>query len=205
MNMLIAIEGLDGSGKSTVAAQLAAKINATHVFLPGATKVGKAIRGILFGTQVNTRMMERDTASALFLADFIEAQAKIIWPSLRRGHVVCDRWGWISDLAYGGSGLYGAYAKSEIAIPDHVYVLTANPDTLCERISRREKPEQQNKAWSGRERMLQIQQKYEEIMPTLPYPYTIIDTSGTQSHEVVEQIIKAQFPAHVREEFGVTE
>ena len=47
---LIALEGIDGCGKSTQAALLADRLDAVSTFEPGATPLGGALRALLLGT-----------------------------------------------------------------------------------------------------------------------------------------------------------
>lgn len=108
--VFISFEGIDGSGKSTVAARVAEAVRATgqDVVLtrePGGTDIAEAIRGVILGAAAAG--MEAETETLLFSAARAELVAKLIEPSLQRGAiVVTDRFA-DSTLAYqwGGRGL----------------------------------------------------------------------------------------------------
>lgn len=96
---LIAISGGEGSGKTSVIAELKRRHPALVVTRePGATPVGEAIRSILLDQQ------ELDPAPLtelfLFFADRAEHLTKVVEPSLARGkNVVTDRY-WMDTYAY---------------------------------------------------------------------------------------------------------
>jgi len=93
--MFVVLDGIDGCGKSTQAAQLAARLGREsgsrvhHLREPGSTRLGEALRALLLG---------RDHApiprveTLLFAAARAQMLAEIVAPALLRGeHVVCER------------------------------------------------------------------------------------------------------------------
>lgn len=109
---LITIEGIDGSGKSSLAKLLVRRLISNNnpaicTAEPTSSAIGRMLREIL---QSNQR---KDNAwlaveAAYFFADRIEHNAKVIQPALTSGnHVVCDRY----DL---GTLVYQAADKSQI-------------------------------------------------------------------------------------------
>ena len=99
---LIAVEGIDGSGKSTQARLLAASLNVLHTFQFGATDVGAVIRQVLLDTD-NDELDDRAEA-LLIIADKAQHVAEIVDPALQAGRdVVTDRFT-ASALAYQGYG-----------------------------------------------------------------------------------------------------
>jgi dTMP kinase len=98
--MLIAFEGGEGTGKSTQARLLAARLGAVLTFEPGGTPLGAELRGLLLdGDDVDAR-----AEALLMAADRAEHCAEVIRPALERGvHVVTDRYLY-SSLAYQGYG-----------------------------------------------------------------------------------------------------
>jgi dTMP kinase len=98
--MLIAFEGGEGTGKSTQARLLAARLGAVLTFEPGGTPLGAELRGLLLGgDDVGAR-----AEALLMAADRAEHCAEVIKPALDRGvHVVTDRYLY-SSLAYQGYG-----------------------------------------------------------------------------------------------------
>ena len=99
---LIALEGIDGCGKSTQAGLLAERLGALLTFEPGATRLGASLR---------TLLLDRDqpspgerTEALLLAADRAQHVAEVIRPALDRGDwVVTDRFS-ASTLAYQGYG-----------------------------------------------------------------------------------------------------
>jgi dTMP kinase len=102
----IALEGVDGCGKSTQAAQLATALRtAGHTVVetrePGGTAIGEAVRGIVLDSGGE---MAPVAEALLFAAARAQHVAKVIRPALVSGTwVVCDRFV-DSSLAYQGAG-----------------------------------------------------------------------------------------------------
>ena len=99
---LIAVEGVDASGKSTQARMLAHSLGAEFTFQFGATGVGEVIRDVLLDP-ANDSVDDRAEA-LLIIADKAQHVAEIVGPALRSGRdVVTDRFT-ASTLAYQGYG-----------------------------------------------------------------------------------------------------
>ena len=105
--VFIAIEGIDGSGKSSVARKLATALRvAGNVVVltrePGGTEAGTHIRALLLDTN---RSVCPKTELLLMCADRAEHVTKVIVPALKAGSIViCDRFA-DSTRAYQGYGL----------------------------------------------------------------------------------------------------
>ena len=88
----ITLEGIDGAGKSSHLAFIAARINARGIEAvttrePGGTTLGEKIRSIVLNEK-----MHGDTETLLMFASRTEQLAQIIRPALMRGAwVLCDR------------------------------------------------------------------------------------------------------------------
>ena len=99
---LIAVEGVDASGKSTQARLLADSLGAVVTFQFGATNVGAVIRRVLLDP-ANDSLDDRAEA-LLIIADKAQHVAEVVGPALRSGRdVVTDRFT-ASTLAYQGYG-----------------------------------------------------------------------------------------------------
>ncbi len=104
--MFVVVEGIEGSGKSTLVAGLGARLKAEKKNVvvtrePGGTRLGDAVRGIFLD-----RSLAIDPLAEAFLVNAARAQhvAEVIRPALARdGIVVCDRFT-DSTLAYQGYG-----------------------------------------------------------------------------------------------------
>ncbi|HEX4245359.1 MAG TPA: dTMP kinase [Acidimicrobiales bacterium] len=99
---LIALEGIDGCGKSTQAALLADHLGARLTFEPGATPVGAALRQLLLSPALPDVTPRAE--ALLMAADRAQHVADVIEPLLAEGvSVVTDRFTG-STLAYQGYG-----------------------------------------------------------------------------------------------------
>lgn len=140
--MLISFEGVDGSGKSTQAALLAAALRADgrSVVLtrePGGTSLGERVRSLLLGGESMSPWAE----AALFAAARAELVAEVVRPALERGDiVVCDRYV-DSSLAYQGIarglGLEAVLELNRLAtgnlLPDRTFLLALPPEDALAR------------------------------------------------------------------------
>lgn len=103
----IALEGIDGSGKSTQAAMLADALEVrghtvVRVREPGGTPLGEAVRGLLLDTPPGS--MGAVAEACLFAASRAELVRRVVRPGVADGAwVVCDRY-LGSSLAYQGVG-----------------------------------------------------------------------------------------------------
>ena len=99
----IALEGWEGSGKSTQAELLAASRDAVLTREPGGTELGASLRGLLLHAEGGTAPTDRAEA-LMFAADRAQHVAHVIAPALAAGRdVVTDR-SYGSTLAYQGYG-----------------------------------------------------------------------------------------------------
>ena len=98
----IALEGAEGTGKSTHAARLATHLGAVLTRETGGTDIGARIRAILHDTSA-THLTHRAEA-LLIAADRAQHVEEVVAPALAAGrHVVSDR-SVYSTLAYQGYG-----------------------------------------------------------------------------------------------------
>jgi dTMP kinase len=99
---LLALEGIDGCGKSTQARAVAGALGAMLTHEPGATPVGKALRSILLDRDAPALSLR--TEALLMASDRAEHVATVLEPALAAGHwVVSDRYSG-STIAYQGYG-----------------------------------------------------------------------------------------------------
>ena len=99
---LIALEGIDGCGKSTQAAALAEVLGAQLTFEPGATPVGARLRELLLAPDAAPPSPRAE--ALLMAADRAEHVARVLEPALAAGEwVVSDRYAG-STIAYQGYG-----------------------------------------------------------------------------------------------------
>jgi dTMP kinase len=99
---LIALEGIDGCGKSTQAKLLSARLDALLTFEPGATGLGASLRRLLLEPGQPT--VSPGAEALLMAADRAQHVAEVVQPTLDAGTwVVTDRFS-ASTLAYQGFG-----------------------------------------------------------------------------------------------------
>ncbi|HEY1733584.1 MAG TPA: dTMP kinase [Acidimicrobiales bacterium] len=99
---LIALEGIDGCGKSTQARRLAEALGAELTHEPGATELGRALRRLLLDPHGGTPVPRAE--ALLMVADRAQHVAEVVAPALADGRwVVTDRFTG-STLAYQGWG-----------------------------------------------------------------------------------------------------
>jgi len=122
----ISLEGVDGAGKSTHAAWLAAALAARgHRVVktrePGGTALGEALRSVLL-----TEPMTRETEALLMFAARREHVATVITPAIERGDwVVCDRF---TDATYAYQGGGHGVAREFLDVLARLVHAHCNPD-----------------------------------------------------------------------------
>ncbi len=98
----VALEGGEGSGKSTQARLLAASTGALLTREPGGTKLGGELRRLLLDPAAG--VIDARAEALLMAADRAQHIAEVVRPALEKGeHVVSDRSA-LSFLAYQGAG-----------------------------------------------------------------------------------------------------
>lgn len=138
----VALEGVDGSGKSTVGKALVARLagageEAILVREPGGTEVGEVVRTLL----LESDSLDDWAEVFLFAAQRAELARDVIAPALRSGTwVVSDRT-YYSSIAYQGRARGLGEEKVRLinetgldgTIPDYVFVLDVEPDVALAR------------------------------------------------------------------------
>jgi dTMP kinase len=162
--MFVVVEGVDGSGKSSLVRTLAEALTARGrdpVVLrePGSTPVGERVRALLLDPALGA--IDALTEALLFSAARAETVRRLIRPALQAGRtVVLDRY-FFSTLAYqGGGGGADLEALAQISraatrdlLPDLVLLLDLPTDAAARRRRRRpDRIEGQDSAYHARVR-----------------------------------------------------
>jgi len=141
----LALEGGDGSGKTTVASALAGRLEARGdqvvvVREPGGTELGEKVREIV----LDSDHVDRWAEVFLFAAQRSQLARDVVLPALERGAwVITDR-SYYSSIAYQGRarglGQETVRQINEVGLegvePDHVFVLVVDPSTALGRQKR---------------------------------------------------------------------
>ncbi|MYE87627.1 AAA family ATPase [Candidatus Poribacteria bacterium] len=191
----IVIEGLDATGKSTLAGKLAKRLNATLLKCPARLKAPDLSEGNLRSYFDNRPPLQRRAyyrAANLIASE----QAEI---ALQNSHVVMDRY-WTSTVAFAAldddSDLdqewQGRYPP-ELRKPDVVILLTVDEENRTKRMRERGEPvtdEEQNLAEDvvHREDVLRVYRRFDPIE---------VDTSRLAPDAVLEVVFAALKKSHI--------
>ncbi|CAN5858834.1 dTMP kinase [soil metagenome] len=142
MKRYVAIEGVDGSGKSTVARAVADRLRESGMSVvavrePGGSPLGEQIRALLLHGDDMTPWTE----ALLFAAQRAQLAATVIGPALAAGSVVVTDRSYYSSLAYQGGarglGVEEVRSVNEAGlggiVPDLVVVLWVDPEDALAR------------------------------------------------------------------------
>ena len=196
----ITFEGSEGSGKSTQADKLAARLQrcgVPHILTrePGGTPIGESIRELLQFAPHNSAMTP-ETELLLFEASRSQLVREVIKPALERGVcVIADRF-FDSTTVYQGAARkldreiierLNAFAVGD-CVPDITFVLDVDAATAESRMQREprkaDRMEQQPAEFYER-----VRQGYRELAAQDPKRVVLIDGSG-DANEIESEIWK---------------
>jgi dTMP kinase len=196
--LYIALEGLEGCGKSTHTTRLGEHLGAVVTREPGGTRIGAMLRAILADPD-NTDLSSR-TEALLMAADRAQHMAEVIAPALARGqHVVSDR-SVYSTLAYQGYGRQlnvaellniSTWALAD-RLPDIVVFISVPTNILNERLAKRNLDRFERE---GAEFFARINDGFTQLRNTDPDRWIVID--GTQPKDDVEIAIRTAVTARL--------
>ena len=160
--LFIALDGIDGCGKTTLAQGMYKQMVAMNRRVkltrePGGTDVGMLLRKLLVNPSFS---LEPDTELMLYCADRLEHQTKLVIPNIESGRdVISDRF-MSSTYAYQifGRGLDGSFldvlSKHSVKrMPDITFIIDIDPETALNRALDRLK----------RDNMMQDEGKFESL------------------------------------------
>ena len=187
--MYILFEGIDGAGKSTQIARLAAAYPQAIVTKePGGTKLGENLREIL----LKENDLDKRAEILLFLADRAEHFGKIIKPNLDK-MILSDR-GFVSGMAYALAG--GNFSFEELLnlnkfalqgnFPQKIVFFKADESTLRSRLNSRVQMDGIEARGFGY--LLKVQDAMEEILQKLDIHYVVTDAALDE--EKITNLIK---------------
>ena len=187
--MYVIFEGIDGAGKSTQIARLAAAYPQAIVTKePGGTKLGENLREIL----LKENNLDKRAEILLFLADRAEHFGKIIKPNLDK-MILSDR-GFVSGMAYALAG--GNFSFEELLnlnkfalqgnFPQKIVFFKADESTLRSRLNSR--AQMDGIEARGFAYLLRVQDAMEEILQKLGVRYVTIGAAWDE--EKITNLIK---------------
>ena len=195
-NLFIALEGIDGSGKSTQAKLLAKKLeSAGHkvyvTFEPTDGIIGSMIRNILKGSA----KADNRTIAALFLADRLDHllnETNGLVKKFAEGYtVITDRY-YFSSYAYHGTHMDMDWVIesnkmcAHILRPDINIFIDLPPETCMQRINANR---QQTELYETLDNLKKVQEKYFEGFEKLKHEENIIIVDGNHSIDAISSDI----------------
>lgn len=176
----VALEGGEGSGKSTQARLLASALGAELTHEPGGTEVGRRIRELVLDATLPE--VDERAEALLMAADRAQHVAEVVRPALRAGrHVVTDRFIG-SSLAYQGHGRglvvaevgrLSAWATGGLQ-PDLVVLLDLPMQEAQARLGRRDRDRLEQAGVRFHERVVD---GYRELAAADPGRWVVVDAS----------------------------
>jgi dTMP kinase len=193
--LFLALEGGEGSGKSTQAALLVEWLEGLGrpVLLtrePGGTDVGTILRGIVLDTA--TGELSPRTEALIYAADKAEHVDRVVLPALADGAIVLTDRYVDSTLAYQGAGralgvaeleAVARWATSELR-PHLTIVLDIDPAVGHTRFEGADRIEAEPLEFH-----LRVRQHFLDLAAVDPHHYLVVDASGTP--EAIHREIRA--------------
>lgn len=206
-NLFIALEGIDGSGKSTQAKLLAQKMSnegykVYPTFEPTDGPIGSMIRGILKGEM----KADHRTIAGLFVADRLDHllnEENGIMKKLEEGYtVITDRY-YFSSYAYHGTHMdmdwvIEANAMSaKILRPDVNIFIDVSPEISMNRIQRNRLT---TELFETLENLKNVRRKYMEAFDKLKEEEKVLIVNGDRSLEAISEDIWSEVSKMVKPE-----
>lgn len=143
--MLVVVEGIDGSGKTTLVERLVRRLEAAGVpdvvrtAEPTHKEWGRYLRAL---SPAERAVTPRGVELGLFLADRAEHVASVVAPALVRGATVVQDRSYHSTVVYQGGSGFSRHALLEInksiaPEPDVLFVVDVDPQVALDRIGQR--------------------------------------------------------------------
>ena len=178
MHVLVTLEGIDGTGKSTLLAglqPLLADLDPVYTREPGATWVGEAVRRAI------AEQIDPVCEATLFVADHAAHLATVVRPALAAGKlVISDRYS-DSRFAYQSVTLDGVIPEPEkwlramhngwSIVPDKTILLVIPVDDALARLATKSGREH----FERREVLEKVQNRYLEFARAEPGRFIIVD------------------------------
>lgn len=197
--LFVGFEGIDGSGKTTLIAQVLqnltiAGLEAIKTREPGGTPAGQAIRTLLQHATVELSPMAE---AFLFAADRAEHIATVVKPAMQRNKIVLSDRTYVSSLVYQTESTLTQATIEEINkialqgyYPDLIVYVNIEPEEARKRFMQR--PEMQTRFEArGLNFFRNVHALYAEVLKTLPNVLIIdgMETTETNTRLVINKIM----------------
>ena len=195
--MFIAVEGIDGSGKSTTIREikryLESKGEAVYLTAePTTLATGKIVRNFLSETNGDTPLIHEMLALA-FAADRINHLREEIWPALRKKQtVVTDRY-FFSSIAYQSLNVSYEWVKGInrfATLPDVLVFIDVSIDKAVERLT---KFRASTEIYEKRELLQQIDRNYREVIKEFEDNLKVIYLNGNLDIDKIYGDVEEKF------------
>ncbi len=189
----IVFEGIDGSGKTTICSNTAARLRESGYKVLLISEPSKSEIGQLLRKQMKTMTLNQKSIALLYAADSYDIQAQILEDY---DFILSDR-NFFSTVAYqmvdvDENWLFSIHKFLEI--PDAVFYLNISVDEALSRIERRDG---NREVFENKESLEQIKRNYDKIMNRRnDFKIYKIDTSECnviKVGEIVLETLKTQF------------
>lgn len=185
--VLVTLEGIDGTGKSTLHAALKeplADLNPIFTREPGATWIGEQVRRAI------AEEIDPVTEALLFVADHAAHLAKVVRPALAEGRIVISDRYIDSRFAYQSAMLERIVPEpmqwlrqvhdAWTIIPDLTILLTIPPEKALARLG----PERKREHFEEQEFLEKVQRNYFSLAEEDPSRFVIVDAQK-EKEEIV--------------------
>ena len=189
----IALEGAEGSGKSTQAALLAAALDAVLTQETGGTAIGARLRQILHDNDVI--QLDARAEALIAAADRAQHIDEIVLPALRAGRTVVSDRSVYSTLAYQGYGrqldLTELRRLNDWAVqgvwPSLVVFVDAHPDVVADRLNGRQLDRFERAGAAFHQRVFD---GYHQLIADDPQRWIVVTTDGSKD-KVAADVLEA--------------
>ncbi|MBO4710645.1 dTMP kinase [bacterium] len=195
--MFIAVEGIDGSGKSTTIREikryLESKGEAVYLTAePTTLATGKIVRNFLSETNSDTPLIHEMLALA-FAADRINHLREEIWPALRKKQtVITDRY-FFSSVAYQSLNVSYEWVKGInrfATLPDVLVFIDVSVDKAVERLT---KFRTSTEIYEKRDLLQQIDRNYREVIKEFEENLKVIYLNGNLDIDKIYSDVEEKF------------
>lgn len=179
--LFVGFEGIDGSGKTTLIAQVLKNLtelgySALKTREPGGTPAGQAIRTLLQHSPVPLTPL---TEALLFAADRAEHIHTVVKPALKNNAIVLSDRTYLSSLVYQAESNISQQTIQDInniamqnCVPDLIIYIDIQPEEAGDRFMQRAETRTRFEA-RGLSFFKNVHDRYTKLLPTLPNVFIV--------------------------------